>query len=159
MENEVNIQKTKNRMAINSSLLAISFSIFIFIIAFNGSLMKKNIFVPIELTAAIPLFLSANFANSKLTYSRKKKMWENYCLITFVIAYSFLINIVGILLSLFVSVDIGMLFFFIVILTPLIYSTLAVIENPKILKTRIIEDLFFIILVIIGGVLPSLMVY
>jgi hypothetical protein len=86
-------------------------------------------------------------------------MWERFGNVTFLIGYSFLINAVGILLSSLIEWRLGMLFFAINIILPLIYSKIELIENSGKLKSRIMKDGFFIIILILGGVLPSLRVY
>jgi len=159
MGKQINLLKAKDRLSINQGLLGITFSLFVFIIVLNPELLNESFFLPIQLTLAIPLFLSATFAQSKLIYAEKKQMWENYGFITFILGYSFLINIVGTLLSLFVGTEIAMFFFLAVIITPIVYSTLAVIENRSKLKTRIVEDTFFITIILLGGILPSLGIF
>jgi hypothetical protein len=156
---EIISRKARDRLDLNKTFLTICFSVFTFIIALNPDLLKENLFLSIELTLAIPLFLTSLFARSKLAYAEKTKLWENYGFITFVLGYAFLINIIGILLSLFINLNVGMLFFGMNIISPLIYSTLEVIENKSKLKSRIIKDLFFILLLIFGGILPSLKIY
>ena len=156
---DILVLKAKNRLDVNRSLIGIAFSIFIFIIALNSSLLKDSIFLPIELTAAIPFLLTSIFARSKLAYAKRSEMWERFGNVTFLIGYSFLINAVGILLSSLIEWRLGMLFFAINIILPLIYSKIELIENSGKLKSRIMKDGFFIIILILGGVLPSLRVY
>lgn len=151
--------KAKLRLAINQTLLAVCFTLFTFIVAVNSSLLKENILVAIQLTLAIPLLTSSLFARSNLPYAENKKVWNNYGFITFLIAYGFLINLVGILLSTITTFRIGMVFFGANIFLALMYSSLEIYENRAKLKSRFIKDLAFILLIVFLGILPSLGVY
>jgi hypothetical protein len=157
-ENEIQV-KSKLRIDINRSLLSVCFSLFVFIIAINSKILQNNIIVASELTIAIPILLSSIFARSKLAYTQRTEMWNNFGYITFTIGYAFLINVVGILLSSLVTLYVGLLFFGLNILMSLIYSTFEIIEDKSRLSSRFYKDLFFILLIIIFGILPSIGVY
>ena len=159
-EDELSISnKAKLRLDINRTLLAICFTLFTFIVAISPSLLKDNILIALQLTLAIPLLTSSLFSRSKITYAKNKKVWDRYGFITFLIAYSFLINIVGIFLSTITTIEIGLTFFGINIFLALIYSVIDVSEDKNKLKSRIIKDLSFILLIIFLGILPSLGFY
>lgn len=144
----------KNRA--NLSFLGICFSLFTFIIAIRSEILQDNYFVALQLTLAIPLFLSSMFARIKLGYTKRYKMWDSFGFVTFLVGYSFLISTIGILLSSGVDILLGMIFFGLNILVACIYSILEVIENKDKLKSRMLKDLFFIIMLVIFGILPSL---
>ena len=158
-EEEINKFKSDKRTSINLSFLGICFSLFTFIIAINSKILQNNFLLAVELTLAIPFFLSSVFARTKLAHTIKPKMWDNFGFITFMTGYSFLLSVVGILLSSLVSVKVGMIFFTLNIIMALIYSTLEIVENSKKLKSRFSKDLFFIALIVIFGILPSLNVW
>ena len=151
--------KAKLRLDVNRTLLGIIFTIFALIISLNPSLFQSSIWVPLQLTLAIPLLISSIFARSKLAHTNRIKIWENYGCSTFVSAYSFLINILGILISTSIGLNFSLIFIVVNILSALLYSTLEVIENKSKLKSRIKKDLFFIIILILGGILPILGIY
>ena len=156
---EKRVIKAVERSKVNLSLLGICFSLFTFIIAINSSILQDNFLLALELTISIPLFLSSVFANSKLAYAKKPEMWRKFGFATYLVGYGFLINVIGMLLSSFVSVKISIIFFALNIITALTYSFLEVIEDRKKLKSRICKDLFFILLLVICGILPSLGVW
>jgi len=151
--------KAKLRLDINRTLLAICFTLFTFIAAINPSLLKDNILVAIQLTLAVPLLTSSLFARSKLAYAKIKHIWDNYGFITFLIAYGFLINTIGTLLSAITTLKIGMIFFGANIFLALMYSSLEISENKAKLKSRFIKDLAFILIIVFLGILPSLGIY
>jgi len=158
-EAEKNILKSKSRLKVNLTLLGICFTIFTFIIAVNPSLFKANLFLASQLTIAIPIFITSIFARTRLGYSKKPKIWNKYGFITFMIAYSFLINVIGILLSTLVSLSMGMVFFVMNIISVLTYSYVEIKEDKAKIKSRVKKDLIFILILIFGGILPSLGVY
>ena len=102
--------KAKSKLEVDLYLLAIAFTLFTFIIAINPALVRNNVFLSLQLTLAIPLLISSIFARTKQGYSEKPATWEFYGFITFILAYAFLINVVGILLSTLVSIQIGIIF-------------------------------------------------
>jgi len=103
--------------------------------------------------------LSSTFARSKQIYSTKIKRWDNLAWFTFIIGYAFLINVVGILISLYVGLLFGTIFFIVNIILTSIYSIIYCSPNKKIIIKRLFRDLFFIVLIIVLGFLPSLGVF
>lgn len=150
------IIKSESRLNTNLFLLTIAITLFTFIIAINPVLVKNNIFLSLQLTLSIPLFCSSIFARAKLAYTQKIRMWDNYGFITFIIGYGFMINSIGILLSSLVSVLVGIIFWGMNMITPIIYSLLEIIEDKTRLKSRIWKDLLFIITIVLLGILPAL---
>jgi len=156
-EEDRNINKSRSRLSINLSLLAICFTLFTFLIAINPQLFKDNLFLSIQLTIAIPLLITSIFARTKLGYTTKRlRAWNKYGFITFMLAYGFLINSIGILLSSLVSLNLGMVFFGVNIISIIGYSYMEVQEDNAKIFSRIKKDLLFTMILLIGGILPSL---
>ena len=151
--------KSKLRFDINRSLLAIAFTIFALIISLNPSLFRESFLVPIQLTTAIPLLITSLFARSKSAHTNKLKLWEKYGFYTFLVGYSFLINVLGILLSVSIGLVFGLIFLIFNILTSLAYSTIEIIENKHKITSRIKKDSLFTALLLIGGIFPSVGFY
>ncbi len=149
----------KLKLDLNRNLLGITFTMFVLILTLELRLLTESILIPLQLTIAIPLFLSSSFARVTKNNSRKKEIWNSYAFITFIIGYSFLINVIGLLLSNALNPMLGLIFFLINILTAIIYSTLKFVEEESIIKTRIMKDCLFILILILGGILPSLGYY
>jgi hypothetical protein len=150
--------KAKLRLDLNRSLLAINFTIFALIVSLNPSLFKLTPFT-LQLTTAIPLLLSSSFARTKVAYSKKPEIWKDYGYYTFLIGYSFMINVFGIILSKNFDLVYGIFFLIFNIFVAIMYSLLEIIENKSKLRTRIIKDSLFITIIVLGGILPSLGVY
>lgn len=151
--------KSKLRLDVNRTLIAIAFTVFALIISLNADLLRQSFWVPLQLTLSIPLLLSSIFARSKLAHTKLVDMWEDYGFFTFLVGYSFLLNVLGILLAVSIGKFFGILFLVFNILVSVFYSYLEIVEEKKKLLSRIEKDTLFIILLVVGGILPSLWVY
>ena len=152
----INKAKSDGKIEISCTLLAICFTIFALIISINPKLFLQNSILTLQLTLAIPLFISSLFARDKLAYTENSERLDNYGFFIFIIAYSFLINTVGLLLSSVLSVTVSTVFFSVNILLALLYSCVV---YGKGMTKRIYKDLVFILLIIILGLLPSIGFY
>jgi hypothetical protein len=74
--------------------------------------------------------------------------------ITFLLAYTFLINSIGILLMTLLSFWIVAIFYSINILSALAYSAIEISYDRSKIKERVVKDLFFIALIVLLGILP-----
>ncbi|MFA6073693.1 MAG: hypothetical protein WC758_06260 [Candidatus Woesearchaeota archaeon] len=148
--------KGRIHLDINLWMFSVAITIFIFILATNPAMLRSTLAFPIQITFAIPLFITSIFARSKLVRSKKTAMWDNYGTITFLLGYACIVNVIGILLAYFINLKIGLIFFLFSIFISLIYSVLDVIEDDYKWKRRVVKDLGFIILLIVGGILPAM---
>lgn len=151
--------KSKLRLDINRSLLGAAFTVFGLIVSLKTPLLRESILVPMQLTLSIPLLLSSIFARSKLAHTSMPQMWEDYGYATFLFAYSFLINVVGILLTSSVSIVCGLTFLIFSVVISWTYSFFEVKESKAKLFSRIKKELLFTLLIVLGGILPVLRVY
>ncbi len=151
--------KSDVRHNINLWLLSICFTVFTFIAAINPTILKENFLLSLQLTLSIPLFMTSVFARAKLAHTDHVKMWEEYGYATFIIAYSFLINVVGILLSILVTKEIAVIFFVTNILCALLYSVIEVIDDQSKWMSRVYKDVFFTFTLITLGMLPCLGIF
>ncbi|MFA5080031.1 MAG: hypothetical protein WC472_00180 [Candidatus Paceibacterota bacterium] len=146
-----------DKLNVNLWLLGILFTVFTFLIATNAQVLRDNNIIAFQLTAAIPLMMSSIFARQRLSYSEKReKEWYDYGFIMFILAYGFLINSVGITIAYLINIKVSMFFFLINILNPVIYSYMEIMDDKTKIKSRIIKDGFFIIVIIVLGILPAL---
>lgn len=156
---EINKLKAESRTVINLRLLGISFTLFTFIAAISPFLLKENILLSLQLTIAIPLLITSIFARKKLAYTKKTELWNKYGFITSTIALAFLLNVVGIFLSVLVGKNVSLIFYASNILIAILYSLFEIYENKSLIKSRICKDLLFILILIILGILPALGIY
>lgn len=155
----INQIKEDNRIRINVTLLGICFTLFTFLIAFNPPILKENIFLTLQLVCSIPLFMTSLLARTKASYTLGKSRWTNFGFITYIFAYAFLINVVGIFLISFISLLAGITFFGFNIVLALIYSALEISYDKSRLKERFFKDFIFILILVILGILPAIGFY
>ncbi|MBN1326200.1 hypothetical protein JW977_04475 [Candidatus Falkowbacteria bacterium] len=156
---EINKIKSESRTVINLRLLGISFTLFTFIAAISPFLLKENILLSLQLTIAIPLLITSIFARKKLAYTEKIDLWNKYGFITSTIALAFLLNVVGIFLSVLVGKNVSLIFYASNILIALLYSLFEIHEDKSLIKSRICKDSLFIIILFFLGILPALGIY
>ncbi|MFT4261606.1 MAG: hypothetical protein ACMXX9_04205 [Candidatus Woesearchaeota archaeon] len=146
-------EEIKTKIDINRSLLAVTFTIFVLIITLDANLLKENIYLTIQLPATIPLLIVSIFSRSKVSGSRKPHLWEGLSYIGFIVGYSFLINIIGIILFDKVSMLASTIFFLINIITEAIYSAISILDGTDI-KKRLLKDIIFFSIIFFGGIIP-----
>ncbi len=152
------VKKSDAHLNINLWLFSVSFTIFALLISLNTKLLQ-NVLFSFQLVAAIPLFFSSILSRSKIHGARNPKLWDDFGYATSLLGYSFLVNVVGNLFAFHVSRTGGHLFFGLNIILALLYSYIAVQENPNSLYTRFWKDAFFISILFIGGIFPALGAY
>jgi hypothetical protein len=156
---EIKRHEAEARIRINLALIGICFTLFTFIIAINPAFLRHNAFVSVQLTLAIPFIITSTMSLAKMAKPRKIDIWNKYGAANFIIGYSFMINIVGILLSEFASTMFGMIFFAVNVILRLGYSAIEIKEHPERKITTPLRELFFITLLALLGILPSLGIY
>ena len=148
--------KANFRLRINLTLLAVCFTAFTFMAANKPSLLKENFLLATQITLAIPFLITSSFARTKEIKPKLSKLWNKIGYINFIIGYSFLINTIGIMLAVLVSVWVSIIFFITNILMSVIYSYIEFRHGGDSLSSRLLKDGFFILMLIILGIIPSL---
>ncbi len=147
--------KASSRINLNESLLAIAIGVFFLTVNFREELLFQRVLV-IQLVLSIPLLLTSILSYSKVGYRSKVEKWDRLGWITFIIAYAFLLNVIGILLGNIVGVDIALIFFVSSWILTFIYSFVDVSYKKYTVKERMVKDLFFILIQFVLGVLVVL---
>ena len=156
---EVNKTKSDMRIRINLTLLGVCFTLFTFLVAFNPSLLQENLYLTFQLVCAIPLLMTSVLSHSKSSYTPEVVRWKNFAFFTFLLAYAFLINVIGMFLILFISVFVGFAFFGLNIFLALVYSRLEISYQPSRTMERFFKDMIFLGIIILLGILPALGTY
>jgi hypothetical protein len=154
-----NSNKQANRILIGVTLLAICFTLFTFLMAFNPDLLKENTFLTLQLVCAIPLFMTSLLSRTKASYTTNQPVWKHVGFFTFILAYAFLINVIGLFLISSISLIIGLIFFVTNIVLALGYSFIEVVYENFPVKERLIKDLTFILVLVLMGILPAISFY
>jgi len=157
---DVSIFKAGSKISINVTLLGISFVLLSFIITMNPNLFSSNFLLSVQLILSIPLLLTSSFIKIKLIENSKKNIiWKRIVFITFTLAYAMILNVMGIFLGLFANLSLSLIFFSANIFMALIYSFVEILEGDEGFLSKFYKDSFFILIIILGGVLPVLNVY
>lgn len=151
--------KEDTRLAVNRSLLAVCFALFTFIIALNPDLLKQNAILTLQLVCSIPLLMTSILARAKSVYTPQRKRWKNFGFVSYLLGYSFLINVVGIFLISYVTLSAGIIFFGMNVILALAYSVMEVSYDSSRFLERLIKDLTFSLIIIFLGLLPALGFY
>jgi len=150
-----NPTKASSRIALNTRLIALTFSIFFLTINLRQELFSQKI-VLLQLILAIPLLLTSTLAYSKVSYRERTNRWEILSWITFVLGYSFLLNIVGILVGNIAGVLLATIFFVASWILTLTYSLIDISYNKSVIKERLVKDGIFILIQLTFGLLVVL---
>ncbi len=148
--------KADNKARINLHLLGIAFTVFTLIVTLKPELFRDYVLLGLQLALSIPLFITSTLCRTNQFSIENNKYWNKLAYITFLLAYSMLVNVLGIFLALFVSLGVSMLFFVVNILLAVLYSYFGVRYNRAELKSRLYKDISFIVILILFGIIPSL---
>ncbi|MFC1656457.1 hypothetical protein ACFL14_00610 [Patescibacteria group bacterium] len=150
--------KASNRVGINRSLIAIAIGIFFLTVNLKKQILMEEI-LALQLVLSIPMLLVSTLAYTKLGYREKTEKWNILAWVTFIFGYTFLLNIIGILLNEVVGLNIALIYFIVTWLVSLAYSVIDISYNRPVWKERLIKDIFFTLILIIFGILPALGVF
>ena len=138
--------KASSRISLNGSLLAATMGIFFLVISFRLEMLTSNPILVFQLVAAIPLFLTSNLSYSKIAYRDDIKNWNRLAWITFILGYSFLLNVIGVLCSKIFGLSFGVLFFVFSWVLSIVYSIVDIGSDKHFLNERIFKTLFFVLI-------------
>jgi len=145
--------RSSMEVAISSRLLGIVITIFILILTIKSELLAYKI-MAIQLVLAIPFVIGAMISSSKILTHQTLKRYVIINRICSSAASAFIFNTIGLLISKYVSLTIGVLYFivFILILLEFIFIDL----DKSDIKNKLIHEILIILLMIFFGLLPTL---
>ncbi|MDO8468048.1 MAG: hypothetical protein Q7S56_03840 [Nanoarchaeota archaeon] len=159
-EVEKNQVKAQIHTNISITLIFITCTIFAFVITVNNDILKDDYVLALQLTLALPFLMSSSLAKSKIAEAANYiKSLDNFGYLCYIIGYTFFVNTIGLLLATFVSVKVSMIFFGANIVMALLYSVVITTYNKKQVFSRLLKDGLFILLIVLGGILPALGYY
>ena len=145
--------RSSMEVAISSRLLGVVITIFILILTIKSELLAYKI-MAIQLVLAVPFVIGAMISSSKILTAQTLKRYVIVNRICSSAASAFIFNTIGLLISKYVSLMIGVLYFLVFILI-LIEFVFIDIDKSK-LSNKLIHEILIIILMIIFGLLPAL---
>jgi len=149
-----NPAKAEARLHINSFLLGGIFTVIALLLTL--SIEKVSFTMLIELVLSIPLIFFASLSYAKLGYERQHKIWDNFGWITNNLGYLLFLNSTGLIIAAFFFKSIALIYFGLLIILSSAYYILNIVTQPGTLKEHLSKLILFLIIIIIGGVLPTI---
>ncbi|MEK6898677.1 MAG: hypothetical protein AABW79_01105 [Nanoarchaeota archaeon] len=146
------VTKSESHVEVNLALLALVFTIFTLLITIKPSVLQQDNFLVIQLVLTIPLFMTSTLARLQLITLGQAKRLKDLAHVSFLVAYSFLINVIGILLNIFTSYQISLLFFAVNIFMALIYSLVLANHSKEHFWKKLGEDAYFFVSLLVLGI-------
>lgn len=149
-------KRSSMEVAIGSRLLGVAITIFILILTIKSELLSYTIMTA-QLVLSIPFLMATMISNSKIVDEQTLCRYRVINRITSAIASAFLFNTIGLLVTKYVSLVIGIIFFlaFIILLTMLVFIDL----EKTTFKNKLMNEILMIAMMIALGLLPALEYY
>ena len=103
--------KADTRNVVDITILSIDITIFALIASLKSELLTNNVFLAAQLVLSMPLIMSTIFCRIKIPISKQAKSFDKLAAFSFTIGYGFFINVIGIILSYYVSFLLVLLYF------------------------------------------------
>lgn len=135
----------------NSTFIFITVTLFTFIIAENGQLLKQDYFLGIQLILSILLFIYSSMSRSRnLKYNSNRL--NKFAITCFSCGLVFFLNSVGILIFYLVSKNLSILFFIFYITIFMTYYTIIGIDRHELKKKiKVKKDLLILLIILFLG--------
>lgn len=151
--------KVKTKLDSTGLLLIVTFFVLVMIMSLKASLLRADNVLTLQLALAVPLLFTSLTARLKLGNTENPTLWEQYGYLTYAIAFAFVLNSVGILLS-YLSLNwVGVVFLIFTLLVTLLTFYFEYREKPYLLRALLYKDGILVVLLILGGLLHILRVY
>ena len=155
---EINNLKAHNKNLVDVTLLGICITVFTLVSTIKPVLFQEKFFA-IQLALTVPFFMSALISRIKQAYKKDYLKWGMLALISFTIAFGFLINVIGLLLSIFAPIYVAMAFFAANILLDLVRTGLSISLEKDRAKRDLTKSIVHLLMIVLLGILPALRVY
>jgi len=147
-----NPAKAEARLHINSFLLGGIFTVIALLLTL--SLEKVSFILLLELVSSVPLIFFASLSYAKIGYKKNHTVWDTFGWITNNIGYLLFLNSTGLIIAAFFFKSIALIYFGLVIILSSVYYILNIISQPGTLKEHLSKLILFLVVIIIGGVIP-----
>lgn len=148
---QINPHKATMKISISSAMIGALFFVLTFILAFGPN--RFHPWVLAQLVLAIPLLYVSTLTYSKIAYWQETKLWDAFGWITIYIGNTILLNAIGLMVTT-ISKNLALAYFILIVGLMLIYSIINIIYSPKSAKVKIYKFLFFLLIILIGGIIP-----
>jgi len=147
-----NPEMAESRLHINSFLMGSIFTVLTIIWAFNSDKITNTTII--QMVLSIPLVFFASLSYAKVGYNRSHKVWYRFGWLTNNIGYLLFLNATGLMVATFSSLIIAFVYFGLLIFLSCTYYILNIISQPGTLKEHLSKLIIFLIVIILGGILP-----
>ena len=145
--------KASSKVTINSFMMGSLF--FVLTLIWTLSPANFSILIIAQIVLAIPLLFVSSLAYAKIGHWEEVRLWDALGWFTSNLGNIFILNSIG-LVTAQISGVIATIYFILLIILMAAYSTINVIYRRKTLKEKVFKFIFFVIFVVLGGVLPLL---
>jgi hypothetical protein len=151
--------KADTRNVIDIALLSICITLFGLVSTLKPEMIATNPLFILQLVLAVPLFMCGLLVRIKEVAYSDSLRWTKLGAGTFLLAYGFFINSIGLLLAFTTATYISMVFFAVNTLLTLIRAGIVVSYNSSKLRSRIFREIVQFAIVLFLGILPALGIY
>lgn len=146
------LKRSPQYLTVDARFLGVTITVFILMLTVKSELLE-SLLIAGQLSLAIPFWIAALISQSKIVDFRSLKKYYSMNKISSGIALAFLYNTLGLLIVRYISLPIGIIFFSLF----LIYEVYTAFFHLEIRKPdRTIRDTMVLLILIFGGLLPSL---
>ena len=146
---ETAIARSPLYVQLYASFIGIAITIFVLVLTIRSELFSSKI-LTYQLVLTIPFWIITLLTQVKIVHARGLKTYYLINKLVYGIAFAFLYNSLGLLITGYISLGLGLVWFSIY----LIYSILSLVIDFR--KNRLYGDLTSIIIIILLGILPAL---
>lgn len=146
-----NPAKAQSRITINSFMMGSLFFMLTLVWSLNPS--RFSFYILAQIVLAIPLLYVSSLAYAKVSYWREVKLWDTLGWFTNNTGNIFILNVVGLMTG-SVYKNLAFAYFGLIIILMFIYSAINLIHNPKNPKEKLFKFFYFVLILILGGILP-----
>jgi len=146
-----NESKAASKVTINSFMMGSLFFVLTLIWTLNPA--KFSLFIVAQIVLAIPLLFVSSLAYAKIGYWKKVQMWDVLGWFTSNVGSIFILNAVG-LITAQIFESVAFLYFILLIVLMAIYSAINIVYTKETLKEKIFKFSFFVLVLVLGGILP-----
>jgi len=146
-------RRSSMEIAIDSRLLGVIITIFILILTIKSEVLNYAVMTA-QLVLAIPFLLGAMISNSRIVNNQTLKRYLTVNRVCSAIAFALIFNTIGLLISKYVSLTLGMLFFlgFIGIITVFIFIDI----DKSTWRNKLLYEILMMALMVVLGIIPAL---
>lgn len=153
---EISSAKVINKIKLNYFMMGCIFLIFTLISILSPG--RFSYILIAQLTFSIPLLFVSTLAYYKIAYQKEARLFRLFSWFTNNMANMFLLNVIGLIIAQTFK-NMALVYFGVIIFFMFIYSLINIKYEEHTFAEKLFKLLFLIMVLILGGILPSLGLY